>query len=104
MPEEKTLHTGGKQAKTRKTTWNFCGVPKEQSLVFDHKTRINNSIFQEGTAKGLLQVAKERVSIGAKIKSLNNITRDELIKDLYRFDDFRAVKAKLLELIDKLNL
>ena len=52
----------------------------------------------------MLQVAKERVIDGAKMKNLENISRDELIKELYKFEDFRAVKAKIFELIKDLNI
>ena len=101
--EKMNKFPGGKQTKMRNTTWELNRVPIEQSLVFKRKRRINGSIFAKGTAKGLLQVAKERVSKGARMKNLESLTRDKLITELYKFNDFRAVKAKVIELIEELN-
>ena len=43
------------------------------------------------------------MSKGARIKNLESLTRDKLITELYKFNDFRAVKAKVIELIKELN-
>ena len=37
------------------------------------------------------------------MKNLESLTRDKLITELYKFNDFRAVKAKVIELIEGLN-
>ena len=79
------------------------GKIHKQSLTFRRKRNIEGKIFYRGDPKGLMQVAKERIDLGAKIPNLNSLKRDELIASLYKFKDFRNVKSKLFELIDKLN-
>ena len=59
--------------------------------------------FEKGEPKGLLQIAKERAQLGAKIINFQSLKRDELIAELYKFEDFQNVKPKLFELIERLN-
>ena len=94
---------GGKQAKMRSITWKFYVVDQKQSLVFQRRTKVNGSWFKRGEPKGLLRIARERVELGAKIRNLEFLKRDELINKLSEFEDFRNVKSKLLELIENLN-
>ena len=103
VPEKMNKTPGGKQTRMRDTQWEMYGKVRTQSLVFKRKRRIQNSVFFKGEAKGLLQIAQERFELGAKMRKLEQLKRNDLIKELYKFNDFRNVKPKLMELIEKLN-
>ena len=101
--EKMNKYPGGKPPKMRDTYWELNREKKTQSLVFGRKRKIDGAIFMKGTPKGLLQVARERSSLGARMKKLDKLKRDELINELSKFKDFQNIKIKLVELIDKLN-
>ena len=94
---------GGKQPRMRKTSWELNGIVHEQYLTFRRRRRVNGELFYKDDPKGLLQVARERKQLGAKLGNVESMKRDELISVLSKFRDFREVKPMLLELIDKLN-
>ena len=94
---------GGKQPKMRETCWTHNGESKIQSLTFRRKRRIDGVLFLTGEPKGLLQIAKERVEAGAIIRNVEHMKKDDLVKALSKFADFKSVKSKLAELISKLN-
>ena len=87
----------------RETCWKHNGESKIQSLTFKRKRRIDGVLFLKGEPKGLLQIAKERVEAGAIIRNVEHMKRDDLVKALSKFADFKSVKSKLAELISKLN-
>ena len=101
--EKMNKNPGGKQPRMRETVWEHNGSPIKQNLVFSRLRKINGMYFNRGEPKGLLQVAKERFLRGAKIRKVESMNKVELIKELKKFPDFKNVKNKLFELMDKLN-
>ena len=83
--------------------WDLYGTKLKQSLILEKRTKINGVWYKKGELKGLLRIASERAELGASIKNLESLKRDELITELSKFKDFQNIKPKVVELIDKLN-